>query len=75
MILSGGPCPQLGKPHRDAFMLYALDIALDLRPCATNAQVLQASRGYGLGETQLVDGLRPECRSNRGLLKRLVREQ
>lgn len=50
----GGPCPPPGKPHRYYFKLYALAIALDLKPRATKAQVLEAGKGHVLGETQLM---------------------
>lgn len=50
----GGPCPPPGKPHRYFFKLYALDITLDLKPRATKAQVLDASKGRILGEAQLM---------------------
>jgi Raf kinase inhibitor-like YbhB/YbcL family protein len=50
----GGPCPPPGKPHRYYFKLYALDTLLDLKPGATKAQVLEASKNHVLGETQLM---------------------
>ncbi len=50
----GGPCPPPGKPHRYSFRLYALDTALNLKPRATKAQVLDASKGHILGEAQLM---------------------
>ncbi len=50
----GGPCPPPGKPHRYYFKLYALERALDLKPRATKAQVLQACQGHILAEAQLM---------------------
>lgn len=50
----GGPCPPPGKPHRYFFKLYALDITLDLKPRATKAQVLEASKGHIVGEAQIM---------------------
>lgn len=50
----GGPCPPPGKPHRYYFTLYALDITLNLKPRATKAQVLDASKGHVLAEAQLM---------------------
>jgi Raf kinase inhibitor-like YbhB/YbcL family protein len=50
----GGPCPPPGKPHRYYFTLYALDVTLNLKPRATKAQVLDASKGHVLAEAQLM---------------------
>jgi Raf kinase inhibitor-like YbhB/YbcL family protein len=50
----GGPAPPKGKPHRYFFKLYALDTALDLRPGATKAQLLEAMKGHILAEEQLM---------------------
>lgn len=50
----GGPCPPPGKPHRYFFKLYALNALLNLKPRATKAQVLEASKGHVLAETQLM---------------------
>jgi Raf kinase inhibitor-like YbhB/YbcL family protein len=50
----GGPCPPPGKPHRYDFKLYALDALLNLRPRATKAQVLDATKGHILAEAQLM---------------------
>ena len=50
----GGPCPPTGKPHRYYFTLYALDVTLNLKPRATKAQVLDASKGHVLAEAQLM---------------------
>ena len=49
----GGPCPP-GGTHRYYFKLYALDIALDLKPGATKAQVLSAMKGHVLAEARLM---------------------
>ena len=50
----GGPAPPKGKPHRYFFKLYALDVALDLPPGATKAQLEYAMRGHILAEGQLM---------------------
>lgn len=50
----GGPCPPPGKAHRYYFKLYALDVTLNLKPRATKAQVLDASKGHVLAEAQLM---------------------
>ena len=50
----GGPCPPPGKPHRYYFTLYALDVTLNLKPRATKAQVLDASKRHVLAEAQFM---------------------
>ncbi|RMH08046.1 MAG: YbhB/YbcL family Raf kinase inhibitor-like protein [Nitrospirae bacterium] len=50
----GGPCPPPGKPHRYYFKLYALDTVLHLKPRATKAQVVTATKGHILAEAQLM---------------------
>jgi len=50
----GGPAPPKGKPHRYFFKLYALDVALDLPPGATKAQLEDAMKGHVLAEGQLM---------------------
>jgi len=50
----GGPAPPKGKPHRYFFKLYALDVALDLPPGATKAQLMDAMKGHILAEGQLM---------------------
>jgi Raf kinase inhibitor-like YbhB/YbcL family protein len=50
----GGPCPPPGKPHRYYFTLNALDVTLNLKPRASKAQVLDASKGHVLAEAQLM---------------------
>jgi len=49
----GGPCPP-GGTHRYYFKLYALDAALDARPGATKAQILNAMKGHVLAEAKLM---------------------
>lgn len=49
-----GPCPPPGKPHRYFFKLYALDAVLSLRPRATKAALLEATRGHGLAQAELM---------------------
>jgi len=50
----GGPAPPKGKPHRYFFKLYALDVALDLSPGATKAQLMDAMKGHILAEGKLM---------------------
>jgi Raf kinase inhibitor-like YbhB/YbcL family protein len=50
----GGPAPPRGKPHRYFFRLYALDVAVDLSPGATKAQLMDAMKGHILAEGQLM---------------------
>ena len=50
----GGPAPPKGKPHRYFFTLYALDVAVDLPPGATKAQLMDAIKGHILAQGQLV---------------------
>ena len=50
----GGPAPPKGKAHRYYFKLYALDVALDLPPGATKAQLENAMKGHILAEGQLM---------------------
>ena len=41
-----GPCPFFGSRGRYIFRLYALDVVLDLPPCATQGEVEAAMRGH-----------------------------
>jgi len=50
----GGPCPPAGPAHRYFFKLYALDIALDLPPKATKAQLERAMTGHLLAHAELI---------------------
>ena len=50
----GGPCPPPGSPHRYYFRLYALDRELNVKPRATKAQVVDATKGHVLAEAQLM---------------------
>jgi Raf kinase inhibitor-like YbhB/YbcL family protein len=50
----GGPAPPKGKPHRYFFKLYALDVAVDLPPGASKAELLDAMKGHILAEGQLM---------------------
>lgn len=50
----GGPCPPRGKPHRYFFKLYALDTEIELKPGATEKELLRAMEGHILGEGQLM---------------------
>jgi Raf kinase inhibitor-like YbhB/YbcL family protein len=50
----GGPAPPKGKSHRYFFTLYALDVAVDLPPGATKAQLMEAMKGHILAEGQLM---------------------
>jgi Raf kinase inhibitor-like YbhB/YbcL family protein len=49
-----GPCPPPGKPHRYFFRLYALDIAVNLAPGATRAELEHAMDQHILGQGQLM---------------------
>ncbi len=49
----GGPCPP-GGTHRYYFKLYALDAPTELKPGATKQQVLAATKGHVLAESELV---------------------
>ncbi len=50
----GGPCPPAGGPHRYYFKLYALDIALDLKPGATKKELLAVMQGHALAQGRLM---------------------
>jgi len=50
----GGPCPPPGKAHRYFFKLYALDIALELKPGATKHDVERAMDKHVLTQGQLM---------------------
>lgn len=50
----GGPCPPPGKPHRYFFKLYALDVALDLKPGATKKEVEGAMDKHVVAQAQLM---------------------
>jgi Raf kinase inhibitor-like YbhB/YbcL family protein len=50
----GGPAPPKGKAHRYFFKLYALEVALDLSPGATKAQLEGTMKGHILAEGQLM---------------------
>jgi hypothetical protein len=50
----GGPAPPKGKPHRYFFKLYALNVAMDLKPGATKAQLMEAMKDHLLAEGQLM---------------------
>jgi len=54
----GGPAPPRGKAHRYFFKLYALDVAVDLPPGATKAQLMDAMKGHFLAEGQLMGNYR-----------------
>jgi Raf kinase inhibitor-like YbhB/YbcL family protein len=49
-----GPSPPPGKPHHYFFKLFALDRQLDLKPGATEDQLLAAALVHVLAETQLM---------------------
>ncbi|VVB87628.1 Phosphatidylethanolamine-binding protein [uncultured archaeon] len=50
-----GPCPPAGKPHTYRFILYALDLELNLKPGANKQQVLKAMEGHVLSKSE-IDG-------------------
>ena len=50
-----GPCPPEGAPpHRYVFMVYALDVKLDLALGSTKEQLFAAMEGHVLGRAELV---------------------
>lgn len=49
----GGPCPPRGV-HRYFFKIYALDIALRLKPGITKKELLEAMQGHILAEGALM---------------------
>ena len=50
----GGPCPPRGKPHRYFFKLYALDVALDLKPGVTKKDLERAMDKHVVANAQLM---------------------
>jgi Raf kinase inhibitor-like YbhB/YbcL family protein len=48
-----GPCPPGGQTHVYRFVLYAVNIVLNLKPGATKAEILQAIRGHILAQAEL----------------------
>lgn len=49
----GGPCPPSGT-HRYFFKLYALDMALDLGPNATKAQLEAAMKNHVIAQAEMI---------------------
>ena len=49
-----GPAPPPGKPHHYHFVVYALDVALDLRPNLTRPELLEAIKGHVIGQGEIV---------------------
>lgn len=50
-----GPCPPPGNPpHRYFFKLYALDVALPLKPGAIKEEVVKAMQGHILAQAELM---------------------
>ena len=49
-----GPYLPSGETHRLTFILYALDVPLDLDPSATRGQVLAAMEGHVLATRELI---------------------
>ncbi|HEY55113.1 MAG TPA: YbhB/YbcL family Raf kinase inhibitor-like protein [Dehalococcoidia bacterium] len=49
-----GPCPPPGSPHHFHFVVYALDITLDLSGGASKAQVVNAMEGHILDQAELI---------------------
>ncbi len=49
----GGPCPPGGQTHVYRFVMYALDIVLQLKSGATKAEILQAINGHILAQSEL----------------------
>ena len=50
----GGPCPPPGTPHHYHFILYALDVTLDLSAGASKAQVINTMQDHLLSQSELV---------------------
>jgi Raf kinase inhibitor-like YbhB/YbcL family protein len=50
----GGPAPPKGKQHHYYFKLYALDSVIDLKPAATEAQLVKAIQGRVIAEAKLM---------------------
>jgi len=53
-IAYGGPCPPLGEEHRYYFLLYAVDLELDLLDGASRQEVDDAMTGHIIGQTSLM---------------------
>jgi hypothetical protein len=49
-----GPFPPNGEMHRYTFVLYALDVPLDVEPGAKRGQVMTAMEGHILGKSELI---------------------
>ena len=49
-----GPFPPAGETHRYAFVLYALDAPLELRPGATREEVVRGMEGHVLATSELI---------------------
>jgi uncharacterized protein len=49
-----GPAPPPGKPHHYHFVVYALDLAPELTPGLTRADLLDAINGHIVGQGELV---------------------
>jgi Raf kinase inhibitor-like YbhB/YbcL family protein len=49
-----GPAPPPGKPHHYHFVVFALDVALDLKPGLTRADLLAAMKGHIIGQGEIV---------------------
>jgi hypothetical protein len=47
----GGPCPPVGSTHEYVFVLYALDLYLDLDEGASKAEILAGMEGHILAES------------------------
>jgi Raf kinase inhibitor-like YbhB/YbcL family protein len=50
----GGPCPPPGDPHHYFFRVYALDRALDLKPGATRAELMNAIARHVIAQGELM---------------------
>lgn len=49
-----GPAPPAGKVHHYHFIVYALDVVLDLQPGLNKTQLLEAMKGHVIGQGELV---------------------
>ena len=51
-MLSRGPCPPPGKPHRYYFKLFALDVKVELKSDAKKKDLETAMKGHILAQAE-----------------------
>jgi Raf kinase inhibitor-like YbhB/YbcL family protein len=49
-----GPAPPAGKPHNYHFVVYAVDVELNLKPGLTRDELLEAIKGHVIGQGEIV---------------------